>query len=86
MTPPLVNSRCHNPLGCTCTNLRAHYQHIQPGINHQWDVTPSQGPAPDSAPANQECPLDVEHPPFQPLYPAVYTYCTKCQYIQTHWP
>ena len=82
----MARSKCQCPRGCTCTNLSAHYQHIDPGaaIDHQWDKTPSEGPSEQSAPFDQECPLDAA--PTGIKYPAVYTYCNRCGYTQTSWP
>jgi hypothetical protein len=59
---------------CSSTNLRAHYQHIAPGINHQWDKIPSEGPTPTSTPHPQPCPNDAIIA-VNTTYAAVYTKC-----------
>lgn len=71
---------------CNHTNVSAHYQHFAPGINHQWDKSPSEGPSPTGAPHPQPCPNDNLQGPDIPLYPAVYTQCNDCNYVQTSWP
>jgi len=77
-------SKCQRPgpLSCTCNNIRTHYQHIAPGINHQWDIQPSEGPGPDSVPHPAPCPNDVVQ---TGPWPAVYSRCPLCGYIKT-WP
>jgi len=88
MTPPPVNvnTKCWNPIGCSGGDsgmVKAHYQHIAPGINHQWDVQPAVGPDVNSAPANQDCPLDGGgHGPLSIKYGAVYTKCMVCGYVK----
>jgi hypothetical protein len=81
-----VLSRCQRPgpISCTCTNLKAHYQHIAPGVNHQWDVQPSVGPDADSAPHPAPCPNDGGEGggPAALKYPAVYSKCPVCGYIK----
>jgi hypothetical protein len=65
---------------CHRTNLRAHYQHLAPGINHQWDKIPSEGPTPTSTPHPQPCPNDI----VAGLWPAVYTKCPN-GHQQNNW-
>ena len=77
-----VNTKCHNPFGCTCTSLIAHFQHIAPGTNHQWDLQPAVGPGADSAPYDQDCPQDNTATHIK--YPAVYVRCPKCGYKTTY--
>jgi len=75
-------SRCQRPgpLGCSCTNVKTHYQHIAPNKNHQWDVQPSHGPDQDSSPFPQPCPNDGLASTI--VYPAVYSKCPVCGYIK----
>jgi hypothetical protein len=83
-----VPSKCQRPgpLGCFCYNVIAHYQHIAPGINHQWEEQPSVGPLPDSAPHPTPCPNDGVPPgPLSIAYKAVYSRCPVCGYIKV-WP
>jgi len=77
-----ANTRCRNPFGCGSANLIAHYQHIAPGTNHQWDVQPAIGPDADSAPFDQECPLDLVATHIK--YPPVYVRCPRCGYKTTY--
>ena len=72
-------SKCWNPAGCPCTNVRAHYQHIALGVNHQWDVQPSQGPTPKSPPYPQDCQFENY---CCPGHPAVYSKCPTCGFIK----
>ena len=83
----MANTKCWNPIGCSggeSGSVKAHYQHIAPGINHQWDVQPSQSsPFEKSAPANQACPLDGGQGTLGvATCSAVYTKCMVCGYVK----
>jgi hypothetical protein len=75
----LVSSKCQrtDPLSCSCTNVKAHYQH--PGTTHQWEVQPAQGPTPDSAPHPTPCPNDTI---MTGPWPVVYSKCPLCGFIK----
>ncbi len=75
----VVRTRCQNPT-CHRTTTQAYYQHVHGALTYQWHEE-AWGPAPDSAPANQDCPID-----HVPNLPVIYVQCGYCGYVKIYGP